>query len=406
MKKLIPCLAFLLIAADWAQFRGPTQQGHSDAKNLPIEWSPEKNVKWKIVVPGLGWSSPVIVKDVIYLTTAVEVEKDVSLRVLALNAANGETIWNQEIRKLTNKDVPRSHSKNSNASPTAIVENDLVYVHFGHLGTACLKAKSGEIAWSNFELGYKPVHGNGGSPTLHDGKMIFSIDGIDRQEVVALNAKDGQLAWRTKRNTKPGRPFSFSTPTVIELHGKTQLISQGSDVVMSLNPKTGEEFWRFGYEGYSVVPRPVFADGMLYCCTSYDTSKLLAIKPSDQSGELKPADLLWSTDKNVPHNPSLIYHDGLLYGVSDKGVANCWDAKTGKVYWSERVGNAYSSSILHAGDKLYLQSEDGEGTVLKVGKTFELIKSNKLKERSLASYGVAGNALIIRTEKHLYRIEQ
>src|SRR5205823_5472165 len=150
------------------------------------------------------------------------------------------------------------HRKNSLASPTAVVEGDKVYVHFGHMGTACLNAKDGSKVWANATLQYSPQHGNGGSPVLADGKLIFSIDGHDRQAVVALDKKTGKVAWQTARNASPKKAFSFSTPLVISVSGKEQVVSVGSEVVMGLDLKTGKELWRVKHGGYSVVPRPVY----------------------------------------------------------------------------------------------------------------------------------------------------
>jgi outer membrane protein assembly factor BamB len=403
---MLPVLALGLCGADWNQFRGPTQQGISDATKLPLEWDTKKNVSWMITVPGRGWSSPVVTNGMIVLTTAVESAGQYSMRVMAFRSATGEAIWDREVVSLTKNDLGKLHPKNSYASPSVIIEAGKVYAHFGHLGTARLSLKEGTIDWFTTELKYSPVHGNGGSPILFDGKVIFSIDGADRQEIVALDANTGKVAWRTPRTTKADRKFSFGTCTLAELHGQMQLISPGSDVVVSLDPKTGQELWRFAYKGYSIVPRPIVVDGIVYISTGYDSAKLLAIRPSAAGGDQTDSGLVWKADKNCPANPSMIVDGGLVYAVSDSGVASCWDAKSGDVIWSERVPDKYTSSLLLAKDRLYLQAEDGTGTVLKAGKSFEILATNKLAEKTLASYGVDGNALLIRTETKLYRVEE
>lgn len=406
---LLVALAPLAAAADWPQFRGPTQQGHADANGLPLEWGPTKNVAWKVPVPGKGWSSPVVAEGKIYLTTAVPrgdgPKPDQSLRTLCFDSVSGKPAWDVEVIKAAGSGLPNAHAKNSQASPTAVVSGGMVYVHFGHLGTACVSAADGKLVWVNRDLKYAPVHGNGGSPVLHDGKLVFCIDGADRQEIVALNAADGTVAWRTPRSANAKKSFSFSTPLVTDLNGVTQLVCAGSDVVMSLDPATGRELWRVKFAGYSVVPRPVTAEGVIFLSTGYDSAKLLAIRPSAGRGDLTSTAIVWKADKNAPYNPSMVVADGLLYAVSDSGVATCWDADSGKVVWSERVPDKYSSSILYAEGRLYLQSETGVGTVLKAGRTFETLATNKLEERSLASYAVDGKALLIRTESNLYRIE-
>lgn len=397
---VVSCVA----GADWPQFRGPTQMGVSPSTKLPTTWDRTTNVSWQVPVPGKGWSSPVVANGTIVLTTAVEEGKVVSLRVLAFRSSDGQPLWDREIDKRPAADLPKNHPKNSYASPTCVIDGGKAYAHFGHIGTARLSLADGAIDWVNRELAYKPVHGNGGSPVVVDGKVIFAIDGADRQEVVALNANDGKVAWRTPRNTKPGRPFSFGTPTVVKLFDKSQLIIPGSDVVMALDPATGTEYWRFAYTGYSVVPRPVVADGLVYLATGYDSPKLLAVKPTPEGGTLPPSALAWKADKGAPLNPSMVTVGGLLFAVSDAGIANCWDAKTGEVKWSERVPDKYSSSILLANGLLYLTSETGTTTVLKAGPTFETVATNKLDEKMLSSIGVDGDALLVRTETTLFKI--
>lgn len=414
MRRFVTSIAFLLLAdkivsADWPQFRGPTQQGISEAKGLPLEWGPEKNVAWKAPVPGKGWSSPIVADGKIFLTTAVpdgdKSKPDLSLRALCYDSKSGQTIWDREVFRHSGSNVPGGHSKNSQASPTPVYAAGKVYVHFGHLGTARLNAIDGTIDWVNSELRYSPVHGNGGSPVLFEHKLIFAIDGADRQEVVALAADSGNVNWRTPRNTKSDKQFSFCTPLLWQNNGTTELITQGSNVVMSHDTSTGTELWRVAFKGYSVVPRPVAANGMLFMSTGYDNGKVLALKPKG-TGDITSSAIAWQAAKNAPYNPSMICVDGLLYAVSDAGIASCWDAQTGEVIWSERVPEKYTSSLLYAEGRLYLQSEEGTGTVLKAGRTFETLATNKLGERTLASYALDGSALIIRTEKNLYRIEK
>jgi len=409
------CLTFLLMltltsqAADWYQFRGPDGQGHTDAK-LATEWGPNKNVTWRKEIPGLGWSSPVVVDGKIYLTTAVPqggAKPNYSLRVLCLDAKTGAIVWNKEVFAEDGKTAPGIHSKNSHASPTPVVEDGKIYVHFGHMGTACLKTADGSKVWAKQDLAYKPVHGNGGSPIIVGQHLIFSIDGTDKQMVVARDKTNGKVAWTTPRNNTTGaNPFSFSTPLLITVNGQEQVISAGSGVVMSLDPKSGEEIWRATYgSGYSVVPKPVFANGLLYVCTGYNTPNLLAIKP-DGKGDVTKTHVVFTVKKNAPHNPSPLAVGDAIYIVSDGGLLSCLDAKSGAERWSERVGKAYSASPLYAGGLIYLLDEAGTATVFKPGESYDPVATNKLNEKSLASFGVDGNALLLRTEKALYRIEK
>ncbi len=397
-----------LFGADWTQFRGPTQDGHAAAAKLPTEWDATKNVTWRKELPGKGWSSPVVAAGKIYLTTAVpgQGKGDNSLRALCLDAKTGEIVWNVEVFQQDGEMAPKIHSKNSHASPTAIIDGDQVFVHFGHMGTACLDAKTGGKVWATQELKYKPQHGNGGSPVLVGGNLVFSIDGNDKQMVVALDRKTGKIAWQTPRNLKVAQPFSFSTPLLATINGKEQLISAGSGVVMSLDPKTGEEIWRARYQGgYSVVPRPLYGNGLVYLSTGYNTPALLAIKP-DGKGDVTNSHIAWSVKKGAPRNASPLIVGDALYMAADDGLITCLDAKTGVERWAERVGRAYSASPLFANGHVYLLDEDGLATVFKPGSSYDPVATIKMGEKALASYGVDGDALLLRTEPALYRIEK
>jgi outer membrane protein assembly factor BamB len=409
---LAVCAAVLLGlpagAADWPEFRGPTGQGLAADASLPAEWGPTKNVVWKQDVPGKGWSSPVVVAGRVYLTTAVPLgdgkKPDQSLRALCLDAKDGKVIWNEEMFKEDGSKAPNIHGKNSHASPTPLADGKRLYVHFGHMGTACLDL-DGKVLWKNNSIKYAPVHGNGGTPILADKALIFSCDGGDKQFIVALDRDDGHLLWKTDRNTKPTKGFSFSTPLLITVDGRKEVISPASDMVAGYDPATGQEIWRVRYTGYSVIPRPVYGHGLVFLSTSYDQPTLLAIRP-DGTGDVTQTHVAWKLGKGAPNTPSPLLVGDELYVVSDHGIATCLDAETGKVHWQERIGGDYSASPLYANGKVYFQSEDGVGVVVKAGKTFEQVGKYPLGERTLASYAVADGGLFIRTEKHLYRFQE
>jgi outer membrane protein assembly factor BamB len=393
-------------ADDWPEFRGPAGEGLVKNGHLPTEWGPDKNVAWKQDIPGKGWSSPVVVAGKIYLTTAVPTGeaggKELSLRALCLDAADGKILWDKEVFVQGAK-APGIHPKNSHASPTPLVRDNRLYVHFGHQGTACLDL-DGKVLWRNTDLKYSPVHGSGGSPVLVDDALIFSCDGGNDPFLAALDKNNGKLLWKTDRKLGTNQTFSFSTPLVITVNDKKQVISPTSNGVGAYDPANGKEIWRVTYTGYSVIPRPAFANGLVILSTGYDSPKVLAIRP-DGEGDVTKTHVAWTHKKNAPHAPSPLTVGDEVYLVSDGGMATCLDAKTGEVHWEERLGGHFSASPICADGKIYVQSEEGVGVVFKAGKRFEIVAKNDLGQHSLASYAAADGALFIRTEKHLYRIQ-
>ena len=398
-----------LLAEDWTEFRGPNGQGISTARSVPREWSGERNIAWKAEVPGEGWSSPVLAAGRIYLTAAVASESaensgDRQLLVLCYDASSGKQLWSTQVFQQAGTDSrTKIHQKNSHASPTPIVHGDQLFVHFGTIGTACLST-AGKVLWRNEELVFQPVHGNGGSPVLFEDLLIFSCDGGDLQFVVALDTKSGAVRWKTNRPEVPNpKKFSFCTPLIVEIEGKPQLISPAADCVVSYDPRSGEQLWFVRYEGYSVIPRPVHAHGLIFVSTSYDRPQLLAIAPGT-AGDVTETNIRWSTSQGAPHTASVLVVADELYFVSDNGIAHCVDARTGEVHWRERLGGNYSASPVFADGAVYFQSEQGETHVVQAGREYVNLATNVLPENTLASPAVQDGALFIRSAGYLYRI--
>jgi outer membrane protein assembly factor BamB len=383
-------------AQDWPQFRGPDGQGHSDATGLPLTWSETENVAWKTAVPGLGWSSPVIRGDRIWLTTAVD--EGHSLRAVSIDRTSGRIVHDVEVIQV---DDPGSiHSKNSHASPTAILDGDRVFVHYGAFGTACVSA-DGKVLWRNTELDYAHNHGPGGSPVLYDDLLIISCDGTDVQFVVALDKATGKIRWKKDRDG----PMAFCTPLVIRVNGADQVVSPGGDQVVAYDPRTGDEIWRCRYDGYSVVPRPVFGHGLVFFSSGYNNPVLYAVR-ADGQGDVTETHVAWSFSRQAPHNPSPLLVGDELYTVSDRGMATCLDAKSGEEHWQERLEGGYSASPLFADGRIYFLNETGACTVIAPGVEFEQLATNQVDGRTLASLAVYEKALYLRTDTHLYRIEK
>jgi outer membrane protein assembly factor BamB len=411
MLKSIQCWTIVVllcgqtIASDWPQFRGPNGNGVSDATNVPIEWSTSENVAWKTPIPGEGWSSPVLADGKLYLTTAVagDDEDAISLRAICVDAANGQIVWNVEALSADPKTAAQVHTKNRRASSTPVVDNGRLFTHFGHMGTAALDL-NGQVHWQQQKVTYSPVHGNGGSPALVDGLLVFSCDGAADPFVVALDQSSGDQRWRTPRNTPASKTFSFSTPIVIPVDGAQQVISAGSGFVGAYDPHDGREIWRVGYgEGYSVVPRPVFANGLLYVASGFNRARLLAINPTAANGGANDP-VVWSYERGVSLTPSLLVVGNEVYLVADNGVASCLDARTGKVHWTERLAGGFSASPVFADGRVYFVNEEGVTYVVRADTRYELLATNDLEEQALASPAVTDGAIFIRTAEHLWRI--
>ncbi len=381
-------------AESWPQFRGPGGQGHAAATNLPTAWSETENIRWKTPVPGLGWSSPAIVGRQIWVTTAIESQG--SLRAVCVDRETGEIVHDVEV--FHHDDLGRIAAKNSHASPTPIVDGRHVFVHFGAHGTACLST-DGQIVWRQ-TLKYDHRHGPGGSPVSWHDLLIVACDGPDEQYLVALDKQTGQVRWRVEHHGQQ----AYSTPTLIKVGGVEQLVTSRGEAVIAYAPANGRELWRYRHGGHSVVPRPVAAGGLVYCCTGYWNPNLVAIRP-DGSGDITDSHVEFTVRRGVPHNPSPLVVDDRLYMVSDLGILTCLDAGTGREIWRERLSGNFSASPTAADGKIYLVAEDATTYVLAPGDRFELLATNHLDGQSLASPAFVDGAIYLRTDTHLYRIE-
>lgn len=393
--KILLLLTLILNSSDWPQFRGPTGQGHSDEQGLALNWSETTNVRWKVPIPGKGWSSPVVQGDRIWLTTATEEGR--SLRAISLDRNTGEVLKNVEVFRL--KSAKLANPKNSFASPTPIIQGDRVYLHFGAFGTACI-TQSGEIVWKT-RLEYdNGQHGTGSSPVLYDDLLIVNCDGNELQFIVALDKTTGKLRWKKAREGYQ----AYTTPLVVSLPGGDQVISPGAFRAVAYEPRSGKELWRVTYgDGFSNVPRPVYGDGLVFICTGFQQPSLLAVRV-DGKGDVTKSKVAWKLDRGVPLTPSPLLVGNELYLVTDNGIATCVDAKTGQEYWRARLGGNHSASPIYADGRIYFLSEEGESVVIAPGRQLKHLATNQVDGRTLASMAVANGSIFIRSETHLYRI--
>ena len=405
MPRFVIAMLPLLLAADWREFRGPDGVGVYSGPAVPTEWGPDKNRAWATDLPGLGWSSPVLVGNKLFLTTAVpdnpESPTRYSLRALALDAQSGKILWDKEVFTEDLATAPRTHRKNSHASPTPVADAESVWVHFGPNGTARLN-HAGDIVWKSSEHRYDPVHGGGASPILEQGLLIFPADGKVDPALVALDAATGKTRWSTPRESGARMSFSFATCLAIDTPSGRVVISPASDVCLGLDPLTGKERFRVRYPkpGWSLIARPVVASGLVVISTGYTSQHLVAFPPVG-TGDITKS-IKWQTARNAPNTPTPVAVGAELYVVSDSGMLSCLDAATGKVHYAERLaGRAYSASPVVLNGKLYVTSEDGVGQVLELGTTFAPVAKSQMGEKTFATIVPGSGGFFLRTESKL-----
>ncbi len=441
--RLLPFIALLTLLAvaahaGWPDFRGPTADGHATSTNLPLHWSETNNVTWKTPIPHRGWSTPVILSNQIWLTTATPDGQD--FFALCVEADSGKIIFNERIFHCETPE-PLGNNLNSYASPSPVIEAGRVYVHFGSYGTACIDTGSHQreeasqskaqtpdpksqppsppkLLWKRDDLPCRHFRGPGSSPVLFGDLLILTMDGIDVQYLVALDKRTGKTVWKTDRTAEwndieaDGKPRgggdfrkAYSTPLIVTVNGAKQMISVGSKAAYGYDPLTGKEIWKIGHGDFSAAARPLFANGITYICTGGSKGGLLAVR-TDGHGTIAETNFVWRNLRGTPRMPSPVLVDDLIFMVSDGGIGSCIEAATGKELWQERLGGEFAASLLHADGRVYCFNQTGTSVVLKPSRTHEVLATNKLDDGFMASPAVLGNAFILRTKTHLYRIEE
>jgi outer membrane protein assembly factor BamB len=404
-------LAFALSAhADdsWTQFRGPNGSGVSKSTGLPTTWDEKTNVVWQTPIPGKGWSSPVVLGKQVWLTTAPADGK--TRHALCIDRDSGKLLKNIKVFDTPDK-LYTMIDFNSHASPSPVLEEGRVYVHFGAAGTACIDTKTFKVLWTRTDLLCDHWRGPGSSPVLHGGHLFLTFDGYDRQYVVALNTSNGKTAWQKDRaidyQTDNGDlKKAYATPSIVTVNGKAQLVSPAAGGTEAYDPQTGKLLWTVHHRGsMNAAAPPLVGQGRVYVNISYG-SKLLAIRPTG-SGEVTASHVDWTFRRNTPTRPAPILVGDLIYMVSDMGIVTCIDAKSGEQVWTKRLGDKFSSSPVYADGHLYVCDQDaGNCYVLATGRDAKVVATNKLDAGCMATPAIAGKALYIRTKKSLYRIEK
>ena len=402
----------------WPEFRGPNANGIIDGqkRGLPISWSEEKNVTWKTKIEGKAWSSPVIWEDQIWLTNSSANGK--SMDAICINKNDGKIAYNLNLFK--NETVePLGNNVNSYGSPSPVIEEGMVYIHFGSYGTAAINTTNGKESWRRTDLKCRHFRGPGSSPILYKDLLILTMDGIDYQYIIALDKKTGATKWKTERSTKwddvePNGKIrgdgdlrkAYTTPTFTEISGKIIMISPGAKSCFAYDPSTGKELWNITYSGYSNASRTVLYKDNAIINSGYGKPHLISVKIDPKAkGDISKSHINWDIFKRVPKRSSPIIVGDQLYMTTDEGILSCLDVKTGESIWSDRIPGHYSASPIYADGYLYFFSEMGDCYVITPGKELNLVSKNKLESGFMASPAVSGKAIFARSKTHLYRIE-
>ena len=409
LTSILQFLVATMQAADWPCWRGPDGLGVSSEKNLPVQWGKEKNIAWKLAIPGKGASSPTVVGDRVYLTTQTE---DTGLHVLAIDRKRGEIIWDREIGR------GKLHANNLHnmATPTAVSDDKLVWALFGTGDLACLD-REGKVIWQRNlvkEYGeYKTNHGYGSSPMLLDGRLYIACMHQGPSYLLAVDAKTGKNLWKKDRNLEPKDEAqdSYSSPVFLREDGRTQVVLAGSESVNAYDPVTGEQIWISGglkvpHHFGRTISGPTVGEGVIVAVASGFQNKgyTIGLKGGGK-GDITESHRLWTCNKFSADCPTPLIYDGKLFFIRDDGMASCLDVKTGEPYWQERLFSVNVKVSPVAGDgKIYFMSGQGNCAVVKAAAKFEILATNDLNETTLSTPALSNGRLFVRVEGRLYSI--
>ena len=417
---VVSLLGLRTARADWPEFRGPWGNGYAAAPGdnkpagLPLQWSETENVRWKTEIPYRGWSTPVVMGDQIWLTTATEDGHE--FFVMCVDTNTGKVRFNEKLFHCDNPE-PLGNAVNGYASPSPAIEQGRVYVHFGCYGTACLDTATCKVLWQRQDLPCRHYRGPASSLVIFENLLILTMDGADLQYLVALDKQTGKTVWKTNRSIKFNDAEGFqkfakdgdlrkahSTPFIVNVDGQPQMFSPGAKASYVYDPRTGRELWKVHFIAWSAAPRPLFANGCCLFITGSGASELWAVRLGGQ-GDVTDSHVVWKFDKHVARTASPIIVDDLLYMVSDAGDLTCLEVATGKEVWKDKLTGNYAASPIYADGRLYFANQQGKTTILKPGRAFEVLAVNTLEKGCMASPAVSGKALFLRTKAALYRIE-
>ena len=429
------CLAFASLvpigAADqWPQFRGRAAGVAPDHPKLPETWSATDNIVWSVEVPGMGWSSPIVWNDVIFVTSVLKagarelpatgfygggggsyvVTGEHRWVLYAIDRQSGRVRWEREVRRA--QPTAEKHVKNTYASETPLTDGERVYVHFGGIGLFAFDM-NGKLLW---EKGMDPMPmrawGTGASPILHDGRVYVVDDNDRRSSLSAYDAKTGQVVWQVPREEHS----NWSTPFIWEHDGKTEIVTTGSKEVRAYD-MNGKPTWHLTGMTSLHTPTPFAKLGLLFVSSGFlgdSVRPVYAIRPgatgdiSLKAGETSNAFIAWSNPRLGTYITSPLVYGDYFYTLMDRGFLLCHDARTGdEVYPRQRItseSSGFTASPWAYNGRVFALSEDGDTFVMQAGRDFKVLRKNSLGEMALASPAITEDSLIVRTASKLFRI--
>ncbi|MEX2307966.1 MAG: PQQ-binding-like beta-propeller repeat protein [Pirellulales bacterium] len=381
---------------DWPCWRGSDGNNHSQDSQTPVEWSVDRNIAWKVAVPGRGHASPCIVDDKIFLASADEATRKQFL--LCYSRQHGELMWRVDLHR---SELPHIHANNSHASSTPACDGDAVYVVFasGEELIVSAVAIDGRIRWQRPVGGYQHANGYGASPVLFGQLVIVASDNQLEPSIVALDRIDGRIVWSTKRP----KSDNSATPIVAMVSGRPQLLINGAGTVTSYDPIRGDEIWQVLHKTEVAACTVAFDEENVYASGNVPEKLMLCVR-GDGRGDVTESHVLWHDNQRVTYVPSPLLLRRHLFIVADSGTAYCRDANSGIVVWKKRLGGNFFASPVLAGGNVYATSEMGVTHVFRAGPEFERVAENDLGETCLATPVICGGRIFLRTIAHLYCI--
>ena len=391
-------------AENWPVWRGPRLDGTSVEKNVPVHWSGSgatgpSNLLWKTELPGNGHASPIVWQNRVF-TVAVLPDEEARV-LLCFDRDNGKRLWQATVVRSS---LERKHSLNSHASSTPATDGSQIYVAFLDRQEMVVAAYDfeGRQKWLVRPGGFTSMHGFCSSPILFEEKIIVNGDHDGDSYLVALDRRTGKTLWKVPRENKTR---SYCVPLIRELSGRTQMILSGDKCVASYDPRNGRRHWLIDGPTEQFVASVVYNEGagLLFVTGGYPEHHILAVKP-DGTGNITGTDkIVWRTNRGVSYVPSPISEGDYFLVVSDSGVAHCFEAKSGKIAWQERMGE-HHASLVSANGLVYFLNDNGVTHVVRPGPAYDLVARNELGERTFASPAISDGRLLLRGDHHLFCI--